>query len=232
MAVALVTLFDEAGGLDAMASADHAARVVDAGVQAVVVAGTTGEAWTLSQDEQTNLISAVMAAVGHAVPVIAGVRGADAAERAIEARAAGVAAVLALSPPDHLDAYYDEIAAVGTPVLAYHFPAVSPPGIPVDALPRLPVVGLKDSGGDPERLKAELRVWDRATYTGASGLVRDAGRWGAAGAILAIANLEPELAIAAFAGDDDAQRGLESYDIPTLKRHISDRFGTSSVVRP
>src|SRR5256885_1728312 len=42
--VALVTLFDEQGELDAPASAALAAQLVDLGVRAVVVAGTTGEA--------------------------------------------------------------------------------------------------------------------------------------------------------------------------------------------
>ncbi|MGH9286064.1 MAG: dihydrodipicolinate synthase family protein, partial [Acidimicrobiales bacterium] len=45
--VALVTLFDERGGLDAGATADHAARLVELGVAAVVVAGSTGEAAAL-----------------------------------------------------------------------------------------------------------------------------------------------------------------------------------------
>jgi 4-hydroxy-tetrahydrodipicolinate synthase len=229
--VALVTLFEDDGELDPFATAEHAGLLVDRGIEAIIVAGTTGEAAALTQVEQAQLTAAVKAAVGDEVPIIAGVRGEDADERAIEAAAAGVDAILALSPPDHLDAYYDEIAAVGVPVLAYHFPAVSPPGIPVDALPRLPVVGLKDSGGNLERLKAEVAIWERAVYTGASSAVRAAGEFGATGAILAIANLEPELSIAAFEGDEDAQSRLESLDIPTLKARMRDKFGTSRAVR-
>src|SRR5690606_634773 len=45
--VALVTLFDDEGEIDAPATADHAARLVDAGVGAVLVAGSTGEAAAL-----------------------------------------------------------------------------------------------------------------------------------------------------------------------------------------
>ena len=41
--VALVTLFDEHGEIDAPATAAHAAGLVDLGVRAVLVAGTTGE---------------------------------------------------------------------------------------------------------------------------------------------------------------------------------------------
>ena len=41
--VALVTLFDANGELDAPATAELAVRLVDLGVRAVLVAGTTGE---------------------------------------------------------------------------------------------------------------------------------------------------------------------------------------------
>ena len=229
--VALVTLFDDNGALDAGASAQHASRLVDAGLQAVIVAGTTGEAWMLSADEQRALTDAVIAAVGERVPVLVGVRGDDAVSRAQAASDAGAAAVLALSPAEDVEAYYAAVAAIEVATLAYHFPAVSPPGIPVEVLPRLPVVGMKDSSGDEERLRAEVRDWDQPVYTGASGLVQLAGELGAAGAILAIANLDPELAVAAFAGDDDAQSRLESFDIPNLKQRLADRFATSASVR-
>ena len=57
--VALVTLFDDEGEIDAPATADHAARLVEAGVDAVVVAGTTGEAAALDADERSDLLVAV-----------------------------------------------------------------------------------------------------------------------------------------------------------------------------
>src|SRR6266545_4205044 len=50
--VALATLFDGAGGLDAKATAEHAATLVDLGVRAVVVAGPTGEAAPLTPAER------------------------------------------------------------------------------------------------------------------------------------------------------------------------------------
>lgn len=229
--VALVTLFDDTGRLDLIANADHARRMVDGGMQAVLVAGTTGEPWTLSQQEQADLVRAVVTTVGGQVPVIVGVRGADALERAIEATAEGADAILALSPPEDLAAYYADVAAVGTPVLAYHFPRVSPPGIPVEALAQLPVVGIKDSSGDLERLRREIAVWDEPVYTGSAAILLDAGEAGAAGALLSIVNLDPAPAIAAFAGDAAAQAGLDPVDVPALKVRMADRIGTSPYVR-
>jgi hypothetical protein len=70
--VALVTIFDDEGEIDAPATADHAARLVEAGVRAVLVAGTTGEAMALEPDERSDLLIAVRYAVDGRVPVIAG----------------------------------------------------------------------------------------------------------------------------------------------------------------
>ncbi|MDQ1498933.1 MAG: 4-hydroxy-tetrahydrodipicolinate synthase, partial [Actinomycetota bacterium] len=42
--VALVTLFDDDGEIDVGATAAHAARLVEQGIQAVLVSGSTGEA--------------------------------------------------------------------------------------------------------------------------------------------------------------------------------------------
>jgi dihydrodipicolinate synthase/N-acetylneuraminate lyase len=229
--VALVTLFDEQGALDARATAEHAVRVVDQGVEAVLVAGTTGEAAALTEEEQAELVLAVVQAIDGRVPVIVGVRGEDALERAVYAVSEGADALLALSPRLHLEEYYADLATAGLPVLAYHYPKVSPPGIPIDALSHLPVDGLKDSSGDIFRLRDELAVFDRPIYTGASSLVTQAAALGCVGAFLAIANLDPGRAIAAFTGLSDPDDVLESLDVRGLKQRLHDRFGTSPVTR-
>ena len=54
--VALLTLFDEGGSLDVQATAEHAARLVDLGVKAVAVLGTTGEPWLLTERERVDLV--------------------------------------------------------------------------------------------------------------------------------------------------------------------------------
>jgi 4-hydroxy-tetrahydrodipicolinate synthase len=245
--VALVTLFDDQSELDAPATAELAAGLVDAGVRAVVVAGTTGEAASLSAEERITLLDAVRAAVptSSRAVVVAGT-GAPSSRQAAGFTATacdhGADAVLALSPPGTADSrhYYDQVAkaAGGIPVLAYHFPAVSPPGIPVSLLADLPVVGCKDSSGDADRLLATRHAYDGALYVGSSAILTLAGPLGCAGAILALANAEPELCIAAFAGDGAAQLALAeahheaSVDFPAgVKALTARRFGTSSVTR-
>ncbi len=245
MAVALVTLFDGGGGLDAPATAEHAQRLVDLGMQAILVAGSTGEASALTPEERDDLIGAIVKAVEDRVPVIAGT-GATSARQAVEhtrrAIAHGATGVLALSPPGSLDTrpYYERVvdAADGIPVLGYHFPAVSPPGIAVEALIDLPIAGLKDSSGDPDRLLAELDTFGRPLYVGSSAILAMAGPLGCTGAILALANAEPELCVSAFAGDAAAQRRLAPAHLEArrsfpsgIKALTAKRFHTSHIAR-
>jgi 4-hydroxy-tetrahydrodipicolinate synthase len=242
---ALLTLFDDHGEVDPKATADHAATLVELGVRGVVVAGSTGEAATLSTEERAALLEAVRAAVPTSVPVIHGV-GAPSARQAAaltqDAREHGADGVLALSPPRTPDPrpYYQTVAdtAGDLPVLAYHFPQTSPPGIPVELLPDLPVQGQKDSSGDPDRLLAEVSTYHGWLYIGSSALLALAGPLGCAGAILALANVEPERCVAAFAGDAGAQRELAEAHLAAkrgfphgLKALVAERFGTSRVAR-
>lgn len=241
--VALVTLFDADGGLDAPATAAHAARLVDEGVRAVVVAGSTGEAAALDDDERSALLAAVRDAIGGSVPVIAGT-GAPSARQAcaLSRRAAdgGADALLVLSPPGAADPrpYYDAVAGcVDVPVLAYHFPTMSPPGIPVDVLSELPVAGLKDSTGDPARLALEIDELP-VVYTGSASVLLQAAAMGCTGAILALANVDPAGCALAWRGDGRCQRELVSGHRPGagsgiagLKRSMHAVHGTSPVTR-
>ena len=241
--VALVTLFDDDGDVDIAATAAHAQRIAASGISAVVVAGSTGEAAALEVTERTALLRAVRAVVD--VPAIAGT-GAPSSRQASHlttiARDEGADAVLVLAPPfvDDVRPYYDAVAkaANGTPVLAYHWPLVSAPGIAIEQLCGLPVAGVKDSTGDLARLAATLEALDGAVYTGSQAVLDAAHRLGASGAILGIANAEPELAIRAWDGDVDAQRDLQriasqirSGLVGGLKSYMAKRFGTSPVTR-
>ena len=216
--VALVTLFDDEGGVDLDATAELARDLAAAGMQAIVIAGSTGEAAALDGSERVALVKVVREAIPAAVPIVVGT-GAPSAHQAArltaEVAAGGADAVLVLSPPlsaDPVPYFRDVVRAAGSvPVLGYHFPLMSAPGIDVDALPGLTdvgVVGLKDSSGDPARLVRTLETFAGDLYVGSPWLLSAAGPLGAAGAILAVANVEPELSIAAFAGDTDAQRQL------------------------
>lgn len=242
--VALVTLFDDTRAVDEKGTADLAARLVDDGARAVVVAGSTGEADALDEDERRRLLDAVRSRLD-GVAVLAGTGGAwagQAARRTAAARDGGADAALVLSPrrvPDPRPYYAEVAAAAGDlPLLAYHFPAASPPGIPVPTLPELPVIGAKDSSGDPDRLLATLSSWDGHLYPGSAAVLSFAGPLGCPGAILALANAEPALCVAAFGGDPAAQLALTGSHLAAsrafpagIKALVAERYGTSTVSR-
>jgi 4-hydroxy-tetrahydrodipicolinate synthase len=245
VAVALVTVFGESGEVDAGSTGALAADLVRRGMQAVLACGTTGEASSLSAAERVAVVRAVREAVPAEIPVLAGSGAAavaDAAELTAAACAAGADAVLAWPPPgsEDLAGYFKAVAAAadGRPVLAYHIPWISAPGVPVSELAQLPVIGQKDSSGSPDRLLDELAHYDGATYVGSSALLALAGPMGAAGAILALANIEPELSCLAFGGDAAAQRELADAHLRVagggpaeLKRVLAGTHGISAVSR-
>ncbi len=75
---------------------------------------------------------------------------------------AGADAVLVAPPRGGTDLgeYFGRVvdAASSAQVLAYHFPPTAGSPLPIEALPSLPVQGIKDSSGDPERLLRELEL--------------------------------------------------------------------------
>ena len=114
---AMVTPFDGQGRLDLDAAARLARWLVDNGNDGLVVAGTTGEAPVLTDEEKLDLWRAVAEAV--TVPVIAGA-GTNDTRHSIEltrrAQETGAAGILAVTP------YYSRPPQAG---LAHHFRAVA-----------------------------------------------------------------------------------------------------------
>ena len=100
--VALVTLFDDDGGVDLDATAELARELAAAGMRAIVIAGSTGEAATLDGPERVALVKVVREAIPADVPIVVGT-GAPSARQAArltaEVVAGGADAVLVLSPP-------------------------------------------------------------------------------------------------------------------------------------
>jgi 4-hydroxy-tetrahydrodipicolinate synthase len=245
VAVALVSLFDDDGRLLIEQTAELAASLADRGVRAVAVAGTTGEPWRLTIEDRIALVRACKKALPADVPVLVGTGDPELAEAVHLTRAvlgSGADAVLPLAPPGVADCrpYYEAVAAAadGVPVIAYHFPLIAPPGIAVEHLSELPIAGVKDSSADADRLLATLAAYAGPLYVGSASYLALAGPLGAAGAILALANVEPERCAAAFAGDMEVQRELVDAHLRSLenfprelKAMISARDGTPTAVR-
>jgi 4-hydroxy-tetrahydrodipicolinate synthase len=235
--VALITLFDASGALDVTGTVDHAERLVDVGLRAVLVNGTTGEVAHLSVNERNELLSAMVSRLGSRATVVAGV-GASTIDEAcsLAEHALALGAQCVLSPPSKdvsVVEHYSRVVEADRPVIAYHWPKKYPPGVDLSDLGS--VIGIKDSTGDPKRLFDEVTGTKVPVYVGSSSLLLLSAAVGATGALVGSANAFPELSLAAFAGDNEAQRELhvrQQLPFPAgIKRLAADRFGTSTFTR-
>ena len=141
-------------------------RQIAANVDAVVLCGTTGEASTMSDEEQIEVIRRGSSYVAGRMTVIAGT-GSNCTAHAVElskaAEEAGADAVLVVTPyynkatPKGLILHYTAIAdTVGIPVIAYNVPSRTGVDIPLsvyEALSRHPNInGVKDASGNLGRI--------------------------------------------------------------------------------
>jgi 4-hydroxy-tetrahydrodipicolinate synthase len=160
---AMVTPFDEHGALDLDAARDLARWLVANGNDGLVVAGTTGEAPVLSDDEKLALWAAVIEAVN--VPVVAGAGSNDTAHSVHMTREAvklGAAGILCVGP------YYNRPSQAGlaghvravceaagtAPVMLYDIPVRTGRKIATATILELArscsnLVALKDAAGNP-----------------------------------------------------------------------------------
>jgi 4-hydroxy-tetrahydrodipicolinate synthase len=130
---AIVTPFDSAGAVDYRRFRELASHLVDNGSDGLVVAGTTGEAPTLGDDERLELIAAAVDAVGQRATVVAGTGTYSTAhsvhltERAHELGADGFLVVTPYynkPPPRGIVEHFKAIAAVSDrPLVVYNIPA-------------------------------------------------------------------------------------------------------------
>jgi 4-hydroxy-tetrahydrodipicolinate synthase len=125
---AMATPFDERGGVDVDAARRLAAHLLAHGSHGLVVAGTTGECPTLTDEETVELLRGVRAEVGGEVLLVCGTGTNDtrhSRELTKMAAAAGADASLVVAP------YYNKPNRAG---LCAHFESVA------EAVPELPMI--------------------------------------------------------------------------------------------
>ena len=159
---AMVTPFNDDGSLNLDVAQQLARYLQDHGNDGLVIAGTTGEAPVLSDDERLSLFAAVIEAV--TIPVIAGSGTNDTAHSVHltkEAAALGAAGILAVCPYYNrpsmagIDGHMRAMAAASDlPVMVYDIPMRTGRKITTAALLKLfrevpTIVALKDAAGNP-----------------------------------------------------------------------------------
>jgi 4-hydroxy-tetrahydrodipicolinate synthase len=125
---AMATPFDENGAVDEAAARRLAGHLIEHGSHGVVVAGSTGEAATLDDEEHISLLRAVVAEIGDRATVVCGTGTNDTRHSISLTRAAaeaGAEAALIVTP------YYNKPNKAG---LRAHFEAIA------EAVPELPLI--------------------------------------------------------------------------------------------
>lgn len=222
---ALVTPFAPGGRqLDERAFARLVDWQIGEGTEGLVVAGTTGEAPTLTATEHDRLLRIAVEAADGRVPVLAGT-GTNCTRSSIEftraAQAAGADAALLVTPyynkpmQEGLYRHFAAIAgSVELPLILYNVPCQTGVDLVPDTLARLAairnIVGMKDATGDLARPMATARAAG-AGFLQLSGHDATAAGFnlaGGRGCISVVANVAPRLCA-------DLQRACRDGDFRT-----------------
>ena len=204
---ALVTPF-AAGRVDHAAFRELVEWQIDEGSNALVPCGTTGEAATLSTDEQRELIKLTVEVARGRVPVIAGCGSNDTAhavELTRNAKDAGADAALHVPPyynrpnQDGIFVHLAAVADLDIPVILYNVPSRTITDISVETMARLShlpnVIGVKDATGNLARVSAQ-RIACGAGFVQLSGnddMALGFNAMGGVGCISVTANVAPRL---------------------------------------
>ena len=224
---ALVTPFHE-GKINYAVLESLLHRQIEAGIEAVVMAGTTGEAPTLSDCEKLELFRFSKSVCRGQCKVIAGTGSNSTAHTIALSRAAedaGADGLLIVTPyynkatPDGLTAHYIAAAsAVEIPVILYNVPGRTGLDISLsvyEKLSKIPnIVGAKEASTDVSKItKLRNLCPDFTVWTGCDELTVPVMALGGAGVISVVSNILPEetqaMARAALAGDFDTAADLQ-----------------------
>ncbi len=223
---AVVTPFDASGAVDERAYRSLVQFLLAHGSEGIVVAGTTGEASTLTDPERIALFRATVEECDGQGTVVAGTGTNDTAHSVYLTEIAqdlGVDAALVVTPyynrppADGIRQHVAAIAAVGLPVVLYNIPARTgtnmPPALIAD-LARIPgVVALKQANpdlGETQRVADETEL---AIYAGNDDMLMPVLEMGGAGVISVSSHLVGEqmqqMVAAVNAGDVKAAQAID-----------------------
>jgi 4-hydroxy-tetrahydrodipicolinate synthase len=203
VATAMVTPFRADYSLDLDAAQRVATYLVDHGNDALVISGTTGESPTTTDQEKTDLLRAVLEAVGDRATVVAGVGTNDTAhsiELAKAAEAGGAHGLLVVAPyynkppQEGMKAHFTAVAdATGLNVMLYDVPPRTATKIATETLIALAehprIVAVKDAKGDAAATTKVMANTDLAIYSGADEVNLPWLAMGAAGVVSVVGHV-------------------------------------------
>lgn len=211
-------------------------RQIDAGVKAVVLAGTTGESATLTDDEKLELISRCKDFAGNSCTIIAGA-GSNSTSHTINlsvaAQEAGADALLVVSPyynkatAEGLYRHYLSVAhSVSIPIILYNVPSRTGVDIPVSVYARLchipNIIGVKEACTDITKVaKILLSCPEFSVWSGNDDQIVPAIALGGSGVVSVLSNICPKETVsmvnAALDGNFDTAAALQKQLMPLIE---------------
>ncbi len=234
---AMVTPFNDDFSVNYQAAANLARHLVQNGNDGLVVAGSTGEAATLSKEEKLKLFSAVLDAVGDQATVIAGTGSNDTrASIALtqEAEKLGVHGSLVVGPyynKPPQEGFYQHFKAIadntGLPLIVYNVPGRTASNILPATIARLAqiknIVAVKESSGNLDQVSEIVRAVpkDFLVYSGDDSLTLPILAVGGVGVVSVaghiVAKRMQDMFTAFFAGDVATARDIHLELMPFFK---------------
>lgn len=246
----LTTPFDRATGeIAPLQFRQNIERLLAAGVNGVVVSGSTGEAALLDADEQRRLVGVAREVMTDGAWLMVGTGGESTRETIALSRAAAAAgadAILVRPPsyysgavtPATLALHFRAVAdASPVPVLIYNIPKYTHLALAPELLLQLAgherIIGVKDSSGDPKSVAAYRAAVPRwAVFVGGASLLFTALELGCQGGIVGVACYAPGLCVRLvrdFERGDRAAAGALQERITPLDKEIVGKFGPAGV---
>jgi len=208
--VPIITPFDDDLAIDFDAFEDVIDWQIESGTHGIIVGGSTGEFFSLSQDERVKQFHFAAERIAGRVPLIAGVNDLlsnRCYELTAAAKEAGVDALLVAAPPYSLPSQkelvghclkIDRIADL--PIILYNYPGRT--GVCMDEifLERVAqsrnVFAIKESSGDIDRIHLLAREYPQLQLSaGAEDQVLEFFAWGARSWVSVVANFFPKEAV-------------------------------------
>ena len=203
---AMVTPFNADGSVNYEKAADLAEWLINNGSDGLVVAGSTGEAATMSAEEKLELFRVVVNRINKRVPVIAGTGSnntADSVKMTKMAEAMGVDGALIVGPyynKPTQEGFYQHFAAVaqstGLPIIVYNVPGRTASNISPAIVARLAadfenIVAIKEAAGNVAQVAELYSVLPEefTIYSGDDGLILPFMSVGATGLIPVLSNI-------------------------------------------
>lgn len=206
--VALVTPFKEDLSVDYDQLEKFIDFQIDNGTDSIVICGTSGEASTMSHDEQIEVVSACVSHVNGRVPVIAGA-GANCTEEALNlakrSEKAGADALLVVTPyynkatQKGLEEYYATVGnSVDVPIIMYNVPGRTGTNIQPATAVKIAksvdnIVAIKEASGDIGQVATLAALADGCLdiYSGNDDQVVPLLALGGKGVISVLSNVAP-----------------------------------------